>query len=71
MNYEKYWRPSYKYLKVQGPFTNIGVSYPKKLKIWPKFMDYVFIEYAYNSSGDQFLVHKSSIKNMHYNTIME
>jgi len=34
-------------------------------------MDYVFIEYAYNSSGDQFLVHKSSIKNMHYNTIME
>jgi len=29
MNYEKYRRPSYKYLKVLGPFTNIGVSYPK------------------------------------------
>lgn len=37
----------------------------------PKFMDYVFVQYAYNSNGDQFLVHNSSIEDMHYNTIME
>jgi len=34
-------------------------------------MDFVFIEYVYNSSAYQFLIHKSSIDNIHFNTIIE
>jgi len=34
-------------------------------------MDYIFIGYAYNSSVYLFIKHKSSIKNIHHNTIME
>jgi hypothetical protein len=34
-------------------------------------MDCVFTEHAYNSSAYQFLVHKSSIEDIHPNTIME
>jgi hypothetical protein len=34
-------------------------------------MDCVFIGYAYNSSAYRFLVYKSSIENIHPNTIME
>jgi hypothetical protein len=34
-------------------------------------MDYVFIRYIYNSNVYQFLVHESSIKDIHPNTIME
>jgi hypothetical protein len=34
-------------------------------------MDYVFIRYIYNNNAYQFLVHESSIKDIHPNTIME
>jgi len=34
-------------------------------------MDFVFIEYVYNSSAYQFLIHKSNIDNIHFNTIIE
>jgi len=34
-------------------------------------VDYEFIGYVYNSSAYQFLIHKSSIKNIHLNIIMK
>ena len=34
-------------------------------------MDHVFIEYTYNSSEYQYLIYKSSIKDIHPHTIME
>jgi hypothetical protein len=34
-------------------------------------MDCGFIKYAYNSSGCWFFIHKSSIKNINSNAIME
>jgi len=42
-----------------------------KVKIGPKTMNYNFIRYAYNNSAYEFFIHKSSIKYMHPNTIME
>ena len=44
---------------------------PKKVKIGPKTVDYVFIGYAHNSSAYRFLIHKSEIIDMHANTIIE
>ena len=43
---------------------------PKKVKIGPKIIDCIFIDYAHNSTY-QFLVHESNIPNIHKNTIME
>jgi hypothetical protein len=37
----------------------------------PKIMDCVFMKYAYNSNAYQFLVLKSSIEDIHLNTIMK
>jgi hypothetical protein len=34
-------------------------------------MNYNFIRYAYNNSAYEFFIHKSSIKYMHPNTIIE
>ena len=34
-------------------------------------MDCVFIGYAYNNSAYEFFIHKLSIENIHYNTIIE
>jgi hypothetical protein len=34
-------------------------------------MDYTLIGYAYNNNVYQFLVHKSSIEDIHPNTIMK
>ena len=34
-------------------------------------MDYVFIKYSYNSTAYLFIIHKSNIGGIHYNTIIE
>jgi hypothetical protein len=34
-------------------------------------MDYVFINHVYNSNAYQFIIHESSIKNIHPNIIMK
>jgi hypothetical protein len=41
------------------------------VKIRSKIVDYVFLECAYNSNAYQFLIHKSSIEDIHPNIIME
>lgn len=58
---------------------SIGVSYKisdtwskiKEVNIKPKIMNCVFIKYDYNSSVYQFIVHGSSIEDIHPNTIIE
>ena len=64
-------RPSYKYLKVWGCLVKVAVPIPKKVKLGPKTVDFVFIGYAHNSSTYRFLIHKSEINDMHANTIIE
>ena len=64
-------RPSHRYLKVWGCLAKVAVLIPKKVKIGPKTVDYVFIGYAHNSSAYRFLIHKSEIVDMHANTIIE
>ena len=43
----------------------------KKVKIGPKNMDCIFIRYTYNGNAYKFLIHKSSIKSINPDTIME
>jgi heptaprenylglyceryl phosphate synthase len=56
---------------VWGCLVKVLVHNPKNLKIRSKTIDYVFINYVYNSNAYQFIVHKSSIKNIHPNIIMK
>ena len=59
--YEK-WKgrmPNFNYLKMWGCLTKVAVPKPKKVKVGPKTVDYVFIGYAQNSNANRFLVHKS------------
>ena len=44
---------------------------PKKVKIGPKTIDYIFIGYTHNNTAYRFLVHESNIPDIHKNTIME
>ena len=64
-------RPSYKYLRVWGCLAKVVVPTPKKMKIGPKTVDFIFIGYAYNSNAYRFLVHESENPDIHKNTIME
>ena len=64
-------KSSYKYLKVWGCLAKVMVPTPKKMKIGPKFVDCIFIEYAQNSSAYRFLVYKSNNLDIHKNTIIE
>jgi hypothetical protein len=59
---------------------SIGVSYKKvvpdlkkkkRINIRPKIMNCVFIKDDYNNSAYQFLMHRSSIEDIHPNTIIE
>ena len=63
--------PSYKYLKVWGCLAKVMVPIPKRIKIGPKTIDYIFIGYAINSSAYRFLVHKYDIPDIHVNAIIE
>jgi hypothetical protein len=56
---------------VWGCLAKVTVPIPKKIKIGPKIVDYVFIGYAHNSSAYRFFIHKSDIPDMHVNTIIE
>jgi len=47
------------------------VSIRKKIKIGPKTVYDIFIDYAHNSSAYRFLVHKSDIPDINENTIIE
>ena len=64
-------RPSYKYLQVWGCLAKVVVPTPKKMKIGPKTVDCIFIDYAHNSNAYKFLVHKFKNPSIHKNTIME
>ena len=44
---------------------------PKRVKIGPKTVDYVFIGYAVNSKACRFLVQKSDNPEIHVNMIIE
>lgn len=52
----KYRKPFYKYFKVCGCLEKVEMLKPKQIKIGPKMIDCVFIEYANNSSTYRFLV---------------
>ena len=54
-----------------GCLAKVAVPKPKKVKVGPKTIDYVFIGYAHNSNAYGFLVHKSEIPYIHVNTIIE
>ena len=47
------------------------IPLPKAVKIGPKTVDCVFIGYAQNSSAYRFLVHRSTMNDIHNNTITE
>ena len=64
-------KPSYNYLKMWECLAKVAVPSPKKTKIGPKTVDYVFIGYANNNSAYRFLICKSNIPDMHVNTIIE
>ena len=63
--------PSYKFLKVRRCLAKVAIPSPKKTKIGPKTIDYIFIGYAKNSSACRFFIHKSEHSEMHLNTIIE
>ena len=54
-----------------GYLAKVVVPGPKRVKIGQKTIDYMFIEYANNSSAYRFLVHKSEILDIHVNTAIE
>ena len=60
-----------KYFIVWGCLAKVEVPLPKRVKIGPKTIDYVFIGYAVNSKACRFLVHKSDNPEIQVNTIIE
>ena len=63
--------PSYKFLRVWGCFAKVVVSSNRKVKIRPKTVDCIFIDYAQNNSVYRFLVHEFKVPDVHKNTIIE
>ena len=64
-------KSSYKYLRVWGCLAKVVVPPPKKVKIRPKTIDCIFIDYAHNNVAYRFIVYESNIPDIHKNTIME
>ena len=64
-------KPNLKYFKIWGCLAKVEVPLPKRVKIGPKTIDYVFIGYAVNSKACRFLVHKYDNPEIHVNTIIE
>ncbi|KAL8111821.1 hypothetical protein AgCh_019500 [Apium graveolens] len=64
-------KSSYQHLKVWGCLTKVMIPTPKKVKICPKTVDYIFIGYPPYSTVYRFLVHESKIPDIQKNTIME
>ena len=70
----EFWRgrqSSYKYLRAWGCLAKVVVPPPKKVKIEPKTIDFIFIGYAHNSTTYRYLFHESNILDIHNNMIME
>ena len=63
-------KSSYKYLQVWGCLAKVVIPPPKKVKIRPKMIDYIFIGYTHNSVAYRFHVHESNIPYIHKNTTM-
>ena len=54
-----------------GCLGKVTIPPPKKVKIGPKTIDCIFIDYAHNSNAYWFLVHGSNIIDIYKNEIME
>ena len=54
-----------------GCLAKVAVPLPKKVKIRPKTIDYIFIGYAYNSITYRFLVHELNILDIRKNRIIK
>ena len=63
--------PNLNFLKVWGCLAKINISEPKKRKLGSKTVDAVFIAYAQNSNIYKFLVIKSDISDISFNSILE
>ena len=64
-------KPSYKYLRMWGCLAKVAIRPPKAVKIGPKTVNCVFIGYAHNSFAYRFIVHRSTVNDIHNHTIME
>ena len=53
------WKPSYKFLRVCVCLVIVAVPTPKRVRIWPKTLDCIFIGYIKNNSAYRFLVYHS------------
>ena len=54
-----------------GCLAKVTVPSPKMVKIRPKTIYCIFIDYAHNSAAYRFLAHESNIPNIHKNTTLE
>ena len=54
-----------------GCLVKVVIPTPKKMKIVPKMVDCIFIDYTHNSNAYRFLMHEFENPNIHKNTIME
>ncbi|KAF3651628.1 hypothetical protein FXO38_16526 [Capsicum annuum] len=54
-----------------GCLAKVQVSMPKRVKIGPKTVDYVFIGYAKSGKACRFLIHKFKHLDINENTIIE
>ena len=54
-----------------GCLAKVVVHIPKMIKIGPKTVDCVFINYAHNSTACRFLIYKSDTLDLHVNSIIE
>ena len=64
-------KPSLSYLCTWGCLAKVNVPIPKKCKLGPKTVDCVFLGYVQRSIAYRFLVVKSEISDVHFDTIME
>lgn len=64
-------KDSFKHLKVWGCLAKVVVLFPKRTKLSPKTIDYVFIGYAKNSDAYRFLVVESKNRFIDKNNILE
>nr|GEW90621.1 60S ribosomal protein L23a [Tanacetum cinerariifolium] len=58
-------------IEVENQLAKVVVPTPKAQKIRPKYVDYIFIGYAMNSSAYRFIVHDSKNPDIQKNTVME
>ena len=54
-----------------GCLAKVQIPFPKRTKLGPKTIDYVFIGFARNSAAYRFLIINSDISDINVNTIIE